>query len=144
MNLEIRNNLSLNIHGFSGTAIGKDHVATGFKLMNMTWHVVKSNNLQNKGTNIWAYGPDEKVFAGVELESSPPQHAGLELKRIVLKKYAYYKHVGSYSLIKETGQAMQDQLKKLGLAISSPYVEIYGHWTKDEMKLETELLMSLA
>lgn len=143
MNLEIRNNLTLDIHGFSGTAIGKDYAGTAFKLMDRMWQVVKSNNLKNKGMNIWVYEPGEKVFAGVELDSLPSQHTGLELKNLFLKKYAYYKHVGPYSLIKQTGEAMRNELKKRGLETGSPYIEIYGHWTNEEAKLETELLMSL-
>jgi hypothetical protein len=142
MNLEIRNNLTLSICGFSGTAIGKDYAGTAFKLMDKMWQEVKSNNLKNKGLNIWVYEPDEKVFAGVELESQP-QRTRLESKNIVLKKYAYCKHVGPYSLIKVTGEAMRNELKHRGLEAGLPYIEIYGHWTNDETKLETELLMSL-
>jgi hypothetical protein len=143
MNIEIRDHLSLSIHGYSGTAIGRDYAGTAFKLSGKMWQTVKTNNLKNKGLNIWVYEPNEKVFAGVELDSSPNPDLGLEKKNITLKKYAYYKHIGPYNLVKQSGQAMQDELKKRGLAISSPYIEIYGHWTKDETKLETELLMSL-
>jgi hypothetical protein len=66
---------------FSGTAIS---AGTAFKLMDKMWQVVNSNNLSNKGLNIWIYEPDEKVFAGVELEGSPKQSVGLELKKIIL------------------------------------------------------------
>ena len=38
---------------------------------------------------------------------------------------------------------MTDELKKKGFEIVLPYIEIYGHWTTDETKLETELLMCL-
>jgi hypothetical protein len=38
---------------------------------------------------------------------------------------------------------MRDKIKGMGFETGFPYVEIYGHWTKDESKLETELLMSL-
>jgi hypothetical protein len=144
MNVEIRNHLHLFVHGFSGTAIGKDYAGTAFKLSGKMWQIVKANNLKNKGLNIWVYERDEKVFAGVELDGSPNPDLRLEEKNIILKNYAYCKHVGPYNLIKQSGQAMQDELKKRGLAIGSPYIEIYGHWTKDETKLETELLMSLA
>jgi len=143
MKLEIiHKHLSLDIYGFSGTAIGKDYAGTAFKLMDKMWKTVKSNNLKNKGLNIWVYEPHEMVFAGVELDSPKPDF-GLEQKNITLKKYAYYKHVGPYHLIKQVSQAMRDELKELGLEISSPYIEIYGHWTNDETKLETELLMCI-
>ena len=107
------------------------------------WQTVKANELKNKGVNIWVYESNEKVFAGVELTDTHTDGTGLEQKSIVLNKYAYYKHIGSYNLIKQVGQNMRDELKNRGLEVSFPYVEIYGHWTNDETKLETELLMCL-
>jgi effector-binding domain-containing protein len=144
MKLEIiEKPLRLDIYGFPGTAIGKDYAGTAFKLMDKMWKVVKSKNLINKGLNIWVYESNEMVFAGVELDTSPNDDTGLEHKSITLNKYAYYKHVGPYSRIKQAGQAMKDELKTKGLQIRSPYIEIYGHWTNDEAKLETELLMCI-
>src|SRR5277367_6345020 len=99
----IKKRLELDAYGFSGTAIGKDYPGTAFKLMDKMWQAVKSNKLSNKGLNIWVYEPDEKVFAGVELEGPPKQNIGLELKKIRLEKYGYYKHIGTYHLIKKTG-----------------------------------------
>ena len=144
MTLEIINkNLRLDIYGFSGIATNKDYAGTAFKLMDKMWQTVKLNNLKNKGLNIWVYEQKEKVFAGVELSDIPEHNIGLEQKNITLTKYAYYKHIGSYSLIKEVGQNMRDELKSKGFDTILPYIEIYGHWTNDETKLETELLMSL-
>jgi effector-binding domain-containing protein len=62
---------------------------------------------------------------------------------ISLEKYAYFKHMGPYSLIKHTGQKMTNELNKQGFEIILPYIEIYGHWENDETKLETELIMCL-
>jgi effector-binding domain-containing protein len=144
MHLEIINEpLCLNIYGFSGIAINKDYAGTAFKLMDKMWQAVKSNNLKNKGLNIWVYEQDHKVFAGVELNEIPNQNTGLELKSITLLNYARYKHIGPYNLIKQAGQNMTDELKSKGCETILPYIEIYGHWTNDENKLETELLMSL-
>jgi hypothetical protein len=144
MNLEIINkNLRLDISGFSGIAMNKDYAGTAFKLMDKMWQTVKSNNLKNKGRNIWVYEQNEKVFAGVELNDSPNQDTGLEQKNITLIKYAYHKHIGPYNLIKQAGQMMREEIRKRGFETQFPYIEIYGHWTSDETKLETELLMCL-
>jgi len=144
MNIEIIDKeLSLHMHGFSGIAINKDYAGTAFKLMDRMWKIVKGNNLENKGLNIWVYEQNEMVFAGVELNHIPVEDTGLEQKTITLAKYAYYKHIGPYSLIKQSGQNMRDEIKSMGLDTSLPYIEIYGHWTNDETKLETELLMCL-
>src|SRR5258705_10075213 len=83
MNLEIINEpLRLNIYGFSGTAMNKDYAGTAFKLMGKMWQTVKSNNLKNKGLNIWVYEQNEEVFAGVELDGIPEPGTGLERKAI--------------------------------------------------------------
>jgi dihydrofolate reductase/effector-binding domain-containing protein len=144
MNLEIINeNLRLDIYGFSGIAMNKDYAGTAFKLMDKMWQTVKSNNLKTNGLNIWVYEQNEKIFAGVELSDILKHNTELEQKNITLTKYAYYKHIGSYNLIKQVGQNMRDEVKSKGFETILPYVEIYGHWTNDETKLETELLMSL-
>jgi effector-binding domain-containing protein len=144
MNCEIIDKtLSINIYGFSATALNKDYAGTAFKLMGKMWDVVKSKGLKNEGLNIWVYEPNEKVFAGVELVDAPIQNTVLEQKNIILGKYAYYKHVGPYNLIKQSGLRMRSELMEIGFEIISPYIEIYGHWTNDESKLETELIMCL-
>ena len=144
MNVEIiKEPFSLTIHGFSGIATNKDYVGTAFKLMDKMWQIVKSKGLKNKGLNVWVYEPGEKVFAGVELDDGYQYSNELEQKNIYLEKYAYHKHIGPYNLIKQAGQDMKAELQQLGLETSMPYIEIYGHWTNDENKLETELLMCL-
>ena len=144
MNVEIITDpLHLNMYGFSGIAINKDYAGTAFKLSGKMWQAVKSNNLKNKGLNIWVYEPGESVFAGVELNDIPNQDTGLEQKSITLSKYVYYKHIGPYHLIKQAGQNMITGLKNKGFETILPYIEIYGHWTQDENKLETELFMCL-
>lgn len=144
MNLKIIHEpLSLDIYGFSGTAAGRDYAGTAFKLMDKMWQVVKSNNLSNKGLNIWVYEKDHAVFAGVELNNIPGENIGLEQKTVSLLKYAAYMHIGPYSQIGQATQNMKDELKIRGYETLLPHIEIYGHWTNDETKLETEILMAL-
>jgi predicted transcriptional regulator YdeE len=108
MKIEIMDKtLTFDLYGCSGTAIKADYGGTAFKLMDKMWQIVKSNNIKNKGLNIWVYEPDKRVFAGVELESIPNNNLGLEHKTIVLQKYAYFKHIGSYNLIKQVGKIWQ-------------------------------------
>ena len=144
MNMEIiTKETELNIYGFSGTAFNKDYAGTAFRLSGKMWGTVKAHNVKNKGRNVWVYESNDRVFAGVELNNIPSNDIGLEQKIISLKKYAYYKHIGSFKLIKQAGANMINELKSKGLETELPYIEIYGHWTNDESALETELLMSL-
>jgi len=131
------------MYGFSGVAKNKDYAGTAFHLMDKMWQTVKAKELKHKGINIWVYEPNEKIFAGVELYDNPDFDTGLKHKVVHLSKYAYYKHVGPYNLIKQTGDKMREELRNMGLETILPYVEIYGHWTNEESKLETELLMCL-
>jgi effector-binding domain-containing protein len=135
--------LSLILYGFSGIAMNKDYAGTALKLTDRLWQIVKSNNLDNKGLNIWVYDQNESMFAGVELNEVPNQDTGLEQKNITLSKYASYKHMGPYHQIGRAVQNMTEELKRMGLQTSFPYIEIYGHWTSDEAKQETELLFCL-
>ena len=144
MNVEIiHKKITLDLRGFSGIALNKDYAGTALTLMGRMWQIVKTKELKNKGINIWVYDVNDHVFAGVELYDSPGPDIGLEHKSVILTKYAYYKHIGPYHLIKQAGQRMRDEIKTKGLETSLPYIEIYGHWSNDETKLETGLLMSL-
>jgi len=144
MKIEIVNTeLKLDISGFSGVATNKNYAGTAFALMDKIWPLIKSKGLKHKGLNIWVYELLEKVFAGVELEDPAAKDTGLEQKTILLSKYAYCKHIGPYNQLKQTGDNMQNEIRKMGLKPVLPYIEIYGHWTNDETKLETELLMAV-
>jgi len=146
MDLEIHTSpLKLTISGFGGVATNSDHAATAFRLSGKMWEWVKLKGLANKGKNIWVYGMYDTVFAGIELDHPDKGIAnGLEILELDLSKYAYFKHVGPYSLISDAGRSMRAELARQRHKVVLPYVEIYGHWTKDESKLETELLIALA
>ena len=135
--------LTLDIYGFSGTAINGDYAGTAFKLSGKMWQVVKENGLKNKGKNIWVYDRNHEVFAGLELEEIPKSDIALESKKIILTKYAYFKHVGPYKLLPTVGQRINSELKAQGFDQDLPYIEIYGHWSNDESALETELFFNL-
>jgi len=144
MNIEIITKvLELDVYGFSAIVSNGDYAGTAFKLMDKMWQIVKSNSLGNKGKNIWVYDQDNRLFAGVELEEIPKPDIILEHKSLSIPKYAYYKHIGPYNLIKQAGQEMKKAIMDKGFEVALPYVEIYGHWTNDQSKLETELVMCL-
>jgi len=143
MNITIKENFNADLHGFSGVAIDKNWGATGMKLMDKMWKEVRSKSLRNKGINVWVYEAGDKMFAGVELEAPPGTGTELEFKKIHLIKYASYKHIGPYSKIGEACSKARDEMNQKGLRTCLPYLEIYGHWTEDESKLETDLLWCL-
>lgn len=135
--------LRLELYGFSGPAFNKDYAGTAYKLSAKVWEAVKLNGIRNKGRNIWIYDKNDILFAGIETEEVQGKYSPLEHKIILIDKYAYYKHIGSYSLIKQAGLNMIKEIKLKGLETSFPSIEIYGHWNKDESRLETEIIMNL-
>ena len=143
MDILIKYNFHIVIHGFSGVAMNKDYVGTAFQLSDKMWKVIKGNAIENKGKNVWVYETGHGVFAGVELMNPDIKNTGLELKEISVNKYAYYKHVGPYQFIKQAGQNMNSELERMGEKTSMPYIEIYGHWNPVESLQETELIVSL-
>jgi hypothetical protein len=144
LSISIRKDFSISLYGFSGVAARQDWASTGKNLMNQLWQEVRFLELPNKGINIWVYDESYQLFTGVELMTPPPAGCPLEGKTVTLSRYAYYKHIGPYSEMKTTYEAAREEFKKVGIRARLPYVEIYGHWTDDPSKLETELLWSIS
>jgi effector-binding domain-containing protein len=133
----------VNLHGFSGKVSNKDYAGTGRPLMDAMWKEVKSNGIKNKGINYWVYEKGDILFTGVELEQELPADSKMELKKINLTKYVRWKHIGPYTKLKGAYDSMHAELAKRNMDFYFPFLEIYGHWTPDETKLETEILFSL-
>ncbi|MFO0861207.1 MAG: hypothetical protein U0570_11675 [Phycisphaerales bacterium] len=139
--------LSLTLHGRSlvhdaAKARGKEIRS----LPNQVWPVLKSANIPNDGLNRVVYEAGGTVFAGVVLSSGAdamPASAALERKHIRLTRYAWWKHIGPYHLIPKTCAAMTSSLEAQGIRQTWPMVEVYGHWTDDESKLETETFVAI-
>ena len=115
-------------------------------LLGRVWPVIKGGGIPNDGINRVIYDGDCSVFAGVVLGAggdAMPGAAGLERKTVRLSRYAVWKHVGPYHLIAATGAAMTKALAAAGHRTGWPMVEVYGHWTSDERKLETETFVEL-
>jgi len=46
-------------------------------------------------------------------------------------------------LLREVGEEMRGKLAGRGVVLGWPMVEVYGHWTEDERRLETEVLVAV-
>ena len=115
-------------------------------LLGRVWPVIKGSAIPNDGINRVVYDGEDTVFAGVVLgdgAEAMPATAGLERKTVRLTRYAVWKHVGPYHLLPVMGIAMSKALDAAGHKRGWPMVEVYGHWTSDESKLETETFVAL-
>ena len=139
----IKENFSIALYGVSGTAVNRSWADTGMRLMNTMWERLKIHKLENSGINVWVYEPGDKMLVGIELKKNPPPESDLESLKIHLPKYVYHRHIGPYNKIPEKFSSVSKEMEEEGLKTSLPYLEIYGHWTPDESKLETEMLWCL-
>ncbi len=115
-------------------------------LLGRVWPVIKDHKIPHDGINRVIYDADQTVFAGVILgpgAEAIPASARLERKPIRLTRYAVWTHVGPYHLLQVTGAAMARKLEAAGHHLASPMIEVYGHWTPEESKLETQTFVAL-
>lgn len=143
MNIEIRQNLKLDLYGFSAPVSDFKFGETGIKLSDRVWSFVNENSLPTKGINIWVYDSQVQMFCGLEISTPLNNDFGMEHRVIEFKEYAWYKHVGPYRLLKEINDKMKDEMQKKGLKFGPPSAEIYGQPGTDEQKLETEIIYAL-
>jgi predicted transcriptional regulator YdeE len=152
MALEIRTlPIEYTLHGHSlrhepGRPFGPEIMS----LLGRVWPVLKGQAIPNDGINRVVYEAGEEagctVFAGVVVNQGAEETAaaaGLEPKTIRLTHYAVWTHIGPYHLIPTTGAAMTKALEAQGHRTGWPMVEVYGHWTSDESKLETQTFVAI-
>jgi hypothetical protein len=113
------------------------------ELLNVVWASVKGHSIPTTGINHAVYGDGGEIFAGVVTTIPWVPLDGLSTREIVLKRYAYYKHIGAYAGLPQAHQEMRKEIERLGLVRKAPLIEIYGHWTEDSAKLETDLIYAL-
>jgi hypothetical protein len=111
--------------------------------MDETWGIVRANSIPNAGINHIVYTNAEHVFAGVEIIGSVDLSCGLEQLDLVIPRYIYYRHDGSYELLGQAYSTVNAEITASGQATSGLSLEIYGHWSEDTSRLVTELLIGL-
>jgi effector-binding domain-containing protein len=112
-------------------------------LLDQVWPKVKQPGLKTTGINHIAYGQDDSLFAGVEVTEGDAAAAGLEKRVFTLPRYATYHHVGPYSGLPQAWKLVEAEIARQGLTRAGVALEIYGHWSEDTSKLETDILIPL-
>ncbi len=144
MNIEIISEpLTLTLYGVSGKVENQNYGGTGQQLMDIFGKEIGVKKLKHKGKNHWVYEEGDMLFTGVELEETSDSDSGLTLKKICLTKYVYWKHIGPYRELGKVHANLNEELKSKGLQRCFPSIEIYGHWTENESKLETDIIIAI-
>ena len=130
------------LYGFStvhdeNKSYGEEIIA----LLNEIWP--KVGEMKHTGISHAVYDADDHLFAGIELISPHGADSILEKREICFQKYAYCKHIGPYSKFSDTYSRFHSSIEALGEQYTFPLMEVYGHWTDDESKLETEIYSTL-
>ncbi|MBS4197555.1 GyrI-like domain-containing protein [Lederbergia citri] len=140
----VNQSITFTLFGFSKLHDqNKAYSDTMFELLNKVWEEVRQKKLYHKGINHVVYDADHLIFAGIELNTPPPEDSSLEKKIVHLDKYAYCKHIGPYSELDKTYGKIKSLIETYGEHHQPPSMEIYGHWNEDESKLETEIIFNI-
>jgi hypothetical protein len=67
------------------------------ELLNGVWPSVKTRRIPTTAINHSVYGDQGEIFAGVVITIPPATPGELSVREIALKRYAYYKYMGSYA-----------------------------------------------
>jgi effector-binding domain-containing protein len=113
-------------------------------LLGPVWEAVRKNQITTTGINHAVYDANGDYFCGLECAGQPGPIPGLVQRTVTLDRYAYFKLVGPYSEIPRVYADMHAEIQRLGLQAGAPSVEIYGHWTDDPGKLQTEILIRVS
>lgn len=146
MNFEIvEEPIRFNLHGISGVVENERYGEVGLRLMNEMWQVVKGAKIPNTGINHWVYIPSNKMFVGVELQSSQQAQIPnqLETLEFELQRYMKHVHVGPYQALPQKWKNLKAEVVACSEVIGSLSLEIYGHHCDDSDKLETTILIGL-
>jgi predicted transcriptional regulator YdeE len=113
-------------------------------LLDRVWPVLKAGSIPNKGISWVVYDGCARVFVGVEATVADPASVGLEQRTIELDQYAWVKHIGPVSRLGDAYVAIKKAIADHGVRGGQPQIEVYGHWTSDESKFETELIIPVS
>ena len=113
-------------------------------LLDRVWPVLRTTGARQNGINVAVYDADGTVFAGVELlEPDAGLLPGLAIRRVHFDRHVSFTHVGPYRLLGEAHQRVRDEIARQGWTVAPPVVEVYGHWSDDESKLQTRIVCGI-
>jgi len=119
--------------------------------LDVVWAFLRQNpGLRTDGHNIFLYhhpARGESMMTldfGVQVTRTFPQSGEVFATETPPGKVASAIHVGPYERMRETHEAIQSWARANHLALADKSWEIYGDWTDDPAKLETQIEYLLA
>jgi len=126
-------------------------VASAWKpALDQVWGFLRQNpGLRTDGHNIFLYhhpnvGELTMVVDGVQVTRPFTRSGEVLSTETPAGKVASARHIGSYERLGETHQAVQAWVAANNIKLAGKSWEIYGDWTEDTTKLETQIEYLLA
>jgi effector-binding domain-containing protein len=118
------------------------------------WDLMKARNIKSTGHNVVVYWDEPgrdlmhspggiPVDIGAEITAPFGGDAELNCTSTPSGRFITMLHIGHYSRLDETYDAIYSYCRAEGLQTAGPYWEFYGHWNDDIDKLETSVCVSL-
>ena len=112
------------------------------RLIDVVYEGLKKAGVTGTGKNIVLYdehSDEMEIEAGVEVSESIQAVDSVVPSVLPSGRLAKTLHKGSYADLHKAHQAIKDWCEDNGRQLAGPNWEIYGHWSDDESKLETEV-----
>ena len=115
--------------------------------LDRVWPVIRAMPSRKAGRNVAVYRPlgsDEvEILAGVEIDGRFDDVGEVSCLETPGGQAATATHVGPYDKMGATYDAIGIEVAGKGRRLAGRNFEVYGHWTDDPTKLETEIYMLL-
>lgn len=129
-----------------GSATFAELPATIGRLFDALYGGLGATTARQTGQNVVLYEGTAEPFpleVGVQVDGPFEPVGDIVPSTLPAGRVARALHVGPYTDLHQTHMALQDWCRDQGLALAGRYWEIYGDWTDDESKLETEVFYLL-
>lgn len=104
------------------------------------WPFLRSKPETKPGLNIVVYldGP-KQMEVGVQVSAKPEPPTGIVYTQTPAGLAAHGVHIGPYSELGRTYDALHAWIAENKLRMKGPFWEVYGHWNDDPLKLRTDI-----
>jgi effector-binding domain-containing protein len=112
------------------------------ELLDQVWPYVKEHKIQTTGINVVLYRPEPEglqMEAGAWVTSAFPESPQVVQRSTPGGMVATTTHVGPYQGIPAAHDAIAKWCRDNHRERAGPNWEVYGHWTDDPAKLQTDI-----
>ncbi len=115
------------------------------QLCGEAWNYIRAAHVPSPGRNVAVYlNGTIDLEVGVEVDSTADGAGDIVRSATPAGRVATATHFGSYARLAEANQGILEWCRVNSLKPSGPSWEVYGHWTDDQEKVQTDIFYLLA